>query len=271
MNAASWFVSALAMPAALALAAVGPVPAASAQEAPPGFVEPLDLVLADWSARALGRQADGYLAWVRGAGGDLRFEILAPADPGTEGPDGVGAPGDDEEARAALMARRGTGWTLVAGAGADPGVVAPWDREWRPAAAGLAALARAVAGAGPGGRSRLVLDGVGIVGGGRSSAAATGPGRQSPQRPAGTLRAALAERGRGGGGPGERLVVAGGPDGVVTVVSSRRPGALAIHPRPARKVAGDPAAVFVPWWPLSEVLAPAGGGAEAGTSARDPR
>lgn len=269
MTAAKALALPMALAFALAVAPPGPVRAASAAEAAPGLAEPLELVLAGWSARALGRQADGYLAWVRNGGGDLRLEILGPGGEGSEGAGGSTLR-DDDEALAALLARRGTGWTLVAGSGDNPGVVAPWDREWRPAPAGLAALARAVAGARPGSRSRLVLDGGDVAEAG-SGEARPGSGRPAGPRPAGTLRAALAERGRGGGGPGERLVVAGGPGGVVTIVSSRRPGALAVHPRPPRGVAGDPAAVFTPWWPLAELLSPAGGGTEAGTSAPDPR
>lgn len=234
---------------------------ASPEPAAPAPAVSLGLVLADWTAGAFGREAGGYLAWVEGPGGDLRVEVLEPGD-GAAPPAGAAAPAAsrDAEALAALLGRQGRGWTVVAGAGDEPGILAPWDREWRPAPPGLGRLARAVAAAAaaPGSRARLEL------------AAPAAPGRSEvgqgpPPGPAGGLRAVLVARGRGGGGPGERLAVEGRPDGAVLVTSSRRPGTLAIRPRPARSLAGDPAAVFLPWWPLGEVLSPAPG-SETGTS-----
>lgn len=236
---------------------------ASPDTAGPAPAVSLGLVLADWTAGAFGREAGGYLAWVEGPGGDLRVEVLEPGD-GAAPPAGAAAPAAarDAEALAALLGRQGRGWTVVAGAAGEPGILAPWDREWRPAPGGLGRLARAVAAAAaaPGSRARLVLE--------EPAAPDRGEAGQGPQPgPAGGLRAALVARGRGGGGPGERLVVDGRRDGAVRVTSSRRPGALGIRPRPALRFAGDPAAVFLPWWPLGEVLAPAPApGAETGTS-----
>jgi hypothetical protein len=131
---------------------------------------------------------------------------------------------------------------LVAGAGPDAGLLEPWGREWRPAPAGLADLARAVAAADPGRPRRLVL------------AAAPTTESGAPEPGATGLRAALVRRGRGGGGPGERVTVTRAAGGPVRVRSSRRPGALEVRPLASLAVAADPAAVCAPWWPLGEVL-----------------
>lgn len=210
--------------------------AAAAGSAPPPAAE-LQVVVADWRAAALGRAAEGLLCWVSGPGGDLRLDVLAPApDPAEPAPD---APGGRREA---LLWRRGRGWTLVAGGGADAGLLEPWGREWRPAPAGLAGLARAVATAAPGSPRRLVL----------AEAPTAEPG--APTAGAAGLRPALVQRGRGGGGPGERVTVARTAGGPVRVRSSRRPGVLEVRPLASLTVAADPAAVYAPWWPLGEVL-----------------
>lgn len=221
------------LPAALlavALTTLG-VPAAAAD---------LTLVVAEWQAGALGREAAGLLAWVTGPGAELRLDVLAPGEGG-----GPAAPADAEaDGRDALLWRQGRGWTLVAGAAGEPGVLEPWDREWRPAPAGLADLARAVAAAAPGRPRRLVVA--------EAVAAAAEPGGPAAAAPG--LRPALVRRGRGGGGPGERVSVTATSAGPVRVRSSRRPGRLEIRPVVSRRVAADPASVYVPWCPLGEVL-----------------
>ena len=220
--------------------------------------ETLLLVLADWRVEALGRQASGRAAWVTGPAGDLRVDLMvddAGADPG------AGAPAD-------LLARVGRGWTLVAGQG-DEGLYGAWDREWQAPPAGLAALARAVTdpawstAAGRSGSRRLVL------------AADPAASPEVGGTPVPAFRRAQARRGRGGGGPGERLTVSPmGMPGQLHVRSTRRPGRLEVLPTARRAALGVPAEVFLPWWPLAEVLGP---GASAtrepnpGTSGSGPR
>lgn len=197
----------------------------------------LALVVAEWRAGALGREATGLLAWVSGPGEELRLDVLAPGEGAAPAP-----AADDAGGRDALLWRQGRGWTLVAGSVGERGVLEPWDREWRPAPAGLADLARAVATAGPGHPRRLVV----------AEAAAAAP--DGPPAGAPGLREALVRRGRGGGGPGERVSVTATTAGPVRVRSSRRPGDLVVRPVAALRVAADPEAVYAPWWPLGEVL-----------------
>lgn len=216
------------LPAVLALVHFGAKPAPAAD---------LKLVVADWRAAAFGREAAGLLAWVSGPGGELRLDLLA-SEPGPQ----AAPAGATDDRREALLWRQGRGWTLVAGAGADAGLLEPWGREWRPAPPGLADLARAVAGAVPGRARGLAL----------AEAAVDDP--DATAAPGAGLRQALVRRGRGGGGPGERVTVGGGAGGLVRVRSSRRPGELEIRPNLSLAVAADPGAVYAPWWPLGEVL-----------------
>lgn len=214
---------------ALALATLA-VPVAAAD---------LALVVAEWRAGALGREATGLLAWVSGPGEELRLDVLAPDLAGGPAP----AAGDGQ-GRDALLWRQGRGWTFVAGAVGERGVLEPWDREWRQAPAGLADLARAVAAASPGHPRRLVVA--------EAAIATAEPGGPSVEAPG--PRAALVRRGRGGGGPGERVSVTATAHGPVRVRSSRRPGDLVISPVAALRVAAAPESVYAPWWPLGEVL-----------------
>jgi hypothetical protein len=207
--------------------------------AAPAVAADLALVVAEWRAGALGREATGLLAWVSGPGPELRLDVLAPREGGLPPQAGEDVDGCD-----ALLWRHGRGWTLVAGAAGEPGVLEPWDREWRPAPAGLADLARAVAAAAPGHPRRLVVA--------EAAAVTADPGGPTTAVPG--LRQALVRRGRGGGGPGERVSVTATTAGPVRVRSSRRPGALEIRPLAALRVAADPASVYAPWWPLGEVV-----------------
>lgn len=233
--------------AVLAVCAGGWAGAAAAEE--------LQLVLGSWQARALGREARGTLAWVTGPGPELRLEAAAASDEGGE----AGDP-------ATLWQRDGRGWTLVCGAPGEPGVLEPWGHPWRPAPAGLADLARAVALGKPGRPVRLVLAAADPADGSDPAA-----GDEPAAAPAG-LRTALARRGRGGGGPGERLAVSHLPGGRVRVTSTRRPGHLEIRALAAQAVAADPAEVYVPWWPLAEVLpGPLPGAPNSGTRGPDGR
>ncbi|MFO7610197.1 MAG: hypothetical protein R6X35_13595 [Candidatus Krumholzibacteriia bacterium] len=212
----------LALGAALALA-LGWATAAGAQ---PADTVAGTLQVAAWRGAFLGRGADGTVALLAGPDGTCRAEV-----------------GEGPVALASLLARQGRGWTLVLPAVGDA-VLQPWDREWRrlPAdlAAGLRAVAQAVADpAGGGPRRRHVLP---------------------PAGPSPGLRAALAARGRGRGGPGEVLTVVRRGDpaagGALAVRSSRRPGSLTITALRSLPVAYAPDEVFVPLWPLADLLDP---------------
>ncbi len=253
----AWLASAL-LGLVTAPATAGAQPGAPPDSSAEAGVEALILVLADWRVEALGRQAAGRAAWVTGPAGDLRVDLLvddADADPG------AGAPGD-------LLARAGRGWTLVTGQG-DEGLYGAWDREWQAPPAGLAALARAVTdpawstAAGRSGSRRLVL------------AADPADSPEVGGTPVPVFRRAQARRGRGGGGPGERLTVSPmGMPGQLHVRSTRRPGRLEVVPTARRAALGVPAEVFLPWWPLAEVLGPgtsATGEPNPGTSGSGPR
>lgn len=217
----------------------------------------LAFVLADWRAEALGREVGGVAGWVAGPGGALRLDLTVADDRAADPSPGTGE---------ALLARQGRGWTLVTGAGGD-GVYGAWDREWQAPPAGLSALALEVAalaaapGAGPARRTlRLDAD---PSAGSTATPKIEGPGRG--------FRRALVTRGRGGGGPGERVTVrAGAGDGRVRVRSSRRPGWLEVAPRERRTALGLAEEVFLPWYPLGEVLTFLSS-AEPGTSDSDRR
>lgn len=239
--------------AVLLLALLPAVPAraavAAAADTAATVPDTLTCVLADWSAGAFGSRAGGAAAWVLAPDGSLRVDLAVADDPP--------APGGTDR----LLARAGRGWTFVAG-GSGEGVYGAWDREWRSAPVGWTDLARAVAagaepGAGPVGR-RLVL-----------AAASPDTDPAGGPQPAG-FRPGLARRGRGGGGPGERVTVRPAADRSVRVTSSRRPGALVIRPRSRQEVRGVAAEVFLPWWALGEVLR-FPGRSGVGTSPDGPR
>jgi len=244
----------------LALLGTGGAGAAAAQNLPAGGDPPdpaapdtLSFVLADWRAEALGRQVAGTAGWVTDPGGALRLDLTVRDDRAAEPPPGTGE---------AVLARHGRGWTLVTGEGGD-GVYGAWDREWQAPPAGLSELAHQVAalsaapGAGP---SRRTL-----------TLAADPTATAAPERPGRDFRHAVVSRGRGGGGPGERVTVrTAAGDGRVLVRSSRRPGRLEVVPRERRIAVGVAAEVFLPWYPLGEVLTFLSV-ADPGTSAPDRR
>lgn len=210
---------------------------------------PMCLVVARWRAEAFGRVAAGRAAWVTAPDGSVRIDLALDDDrPGS--PDAAGDP----------LRQQGHGWTLVAGPGGD-GVYGAWDREWAVAPVGLTALVRQVVApaAAPSRPRAVVLE---------FDPAESVDGAPAPA----DLRRQLVQRGRGGGGPGERLTVRHDRQaGVCRVRSSRRPGALELRPEPARGVSGAVAEVFLPWWPLAEVITPVPDGAEPGTSGPNGR
>lgn len=212
-----------------------------------------DLYLASWQAGFRGHQAAGSIAWIADREGSLRVEISWRRAAG-------GAPPVDGDVTAlsALLRQVGDGWTVVLGP-RDEGTVQPWGREWRHATPALAALVRAVVaardpGCGRTGMARLVLDGPLLEGDGAD--------------PMSSWRRQMVARGRGRGATGEILHLegAGAPDRWLTVRSSRRPGRLRIAPPSSRAAAEPVPEVFLPLWPLADLLEflPA----EPGTSSR---
>ncbi len=243
----------------LALLGVGVSGPACAQD-PPAVAAPpaaaqdtLNFVLADWRAEALGRQVAGTAGWVADPGGALRLDLTVTDDRADEPSPGTGE---------AVLARLGRGWTLVTNPGGE-GVYGAWDREWQAPPAGLSELVSQVVAlsAAPGAvPSRRTLD-----------LAADPAATASMDRSARDFRRALVTRGRGGGGPGERVTVrVAAGDRMVLVRSSRRPGWLEIVPRERRTAVGMAEEVFLPWYPLGEVLTFLSA-AEPGTSPRDRR
>lgn len=200
----------------------------------------LRFVGADWRAVALGRQVAGAAGWVTAADGALRLDLT------------ITEPSDEPapEPGLALLARQGRGWTLITGAD-GAGLYGAWDREWQAPPTGLAELAfqvAALAGAQVAGAAPRTL----TLAADPAVASAVGAGGS---RAGGDFRQSLVTRGRGGGGPGERVSVRASADGGrVRVRSSRRPGWLEVLPRERRTALGAAAEVFLPWWPLGEVL-----------------
>jgi len=239
----------------LAIFGAWPVCAPAADEVPAAVVpDTLRFVRADWRAMALGRQVDGAAGWVIASDGTLRLDLTV-SDPMN---DAAPEPG------MALLARQGRGWTLITSAD-GAGVYGAWDREWQLPPAGLAELAFQIAALtasnGSGVSRTLTLAADPAV----ATAATAGVGRF------GSFRQGLVTRGRGGGGPGERVSVrASADDDRVRIRSSRRPGWLEVLPRERLTVVGKAAEVFLPWWPLGDVLTflP---GSQPGTSGPDRR
>jgi hypothetical protein len=224
----------------LALFTAWPVCAPAAVDLPAAEApDTLRFVLADWRAVALGRQVAGAAGWVTASGGPLRLDltIVEPTD------DSAREPG------VALLARQGRGWTLVTDA-CGVGVYGAWDREWEAPPAGLAELAFQVAAlTAPNGSARA-LGTLTLAADPVAAASAVGADRAG-----GGFRQGLVIRGRGGGGPGERVTVrTSADDGRVRVRSSRRPGWIEVLPRVRRTALGMADEVFLPWWPLGDVL-----------------
>jgi hypothetical protein len=230
------------------------------------------LQLARWSAAAFGHSAGGLLCWIEGADGSLRLELLTlPVGPVPDGACPGGGTGDVD--LQPVLVQDGEGWTLILGPDGQ-GTLNEWDREWRHAPAGLgqlvlAALAELQTGASGRTASRPLSNTYRP----RFRGAREGRGGNSPTRvveisglgdgvvaPAArrTLRGLLVERGRGLGGAGEivTMVRAAGDTGVscLRIRSSRRPGALLVGAPAARPVAAVPGEVFLPLWPLSDLL-----------------
>ncbi len=235
------------------------------------------LRFAGWRASFMGREEAGALCWLRSAEDRWRCEILAP-----------GEVGDD---RSLLLERAGEGWTLIR-ADVDVATVQGWRRPFRELDARVAgavgsvlaalddpgftpdvgcvarhagdAAARIPAGGRPAWFAaarkavpddvfRIDLPLLRAVGADSLAAAAVGDDRARSM-----VRSALESRARGRGAPVEtwtcaRLVNDGGAPRL-RLSSSRRPGSLVLELRGTLPVAYHPDDVFLPLWPLAEVL-----------------
>jgi len=176
----------------------------------------------------------------------------------------------DQKAMDALLHQRGDGWTVVAAQ--DHGV---FLQPWRDKIEELPALQRQ--------RLTALLE---LSAAGRDAIPALALcGAETHQRPprrrcsrlpwaarspandevyavtwpapvADGFRNALEERGRGRGAGGEVWSVTFAGEHAWRLTSSRRAGALQVKALPDRQVAYHPDEVFVPLWPLGELLSP---------------
>jgi hypothetical protein len=175
------------------------------------------LAVASWEGRAFAHRLVGTVAVLEGGDGSLRWEIATAPD----------------TTLAALLHRRGRGWTVILardGAGTRNG----WGDRWRPLEPDLgrvlAAATRSVLSAGPARRRIVVADN------------------------AGRLRPRLAARGRGRGGPGEVLELVGDNAGGTSLHSTRRPGSLHLSAWRRYHATYPARESFVPLWSLDELL-----------------
>lgn len=175
------------------------------------------LEVAAWEGSALARRVGGSVAVLAGRDGSLRWEIAQEPD----------------TSLVSLLERAGRGWTVIL-APDGAGTRNAWGQEWHPLESGLARFLAAA--------TRAVLDG------------GNGDRRVVVPEAKTGLRARLAARGRGRGGPGEILHVVRGPAGDAVVTSTRRPGRLQLSPWRRIDVRYPLRESFVPLWPLAELL-----------------
>jgi len=191
---------------------------AAANEVAPASDPAGELAVADWEGSVLARRVRGAVAVLAGGDGSLRWEIATAPD----------------TTLAALLARRGRGWTVVLGPNGQ-GTRNAWGEEWRglepDLARVLAAATRAALADGGSERRRVVLAG--------------------SQRP---LRDRLVRRGAGRGGSGEILHLEAEPGGGTVIHSTRRPGRLRLSSWRRHAVRYPARESFAPLWPLDELL-----------------
>ncbi|MCP4573177.1 MAG: hypothetical protein GY838_12540 [bacterium] len=175
-----------------------------------------ELAVADWEASLLSRSVRGVVAVLAGADGSLRWEIASVPD----------------TALAALLARDGRGWTVIAAPGGR-GTRNAWGQEWRALEPDLARI---------------------LVAGTEAALAGSAGRRVVVVEPVGDLRSRLVERGRGRGGPGEILRLRPEVGGGAALVSSRRPGTVRVSSWRRHRVRFPARESFTPLWPLAELL-----------------
>lgn len=175
-----------------------------------------ELALTGWEGSMLGRRIGGTVAVLVGVDGSLRWEIAAAPDTSlTE-----------------MLARRGRGWTVVAGPDGR-GTLNAWGEEWRTLEEDVARVLAAAT---------------------QAALAADVPRSVVVRGEAPTLRERLAQRGTGRGGPGETLRLAPAAAGATVMTSSRRPGSLRLDVWRRLPVRYPVRESFVPLWPLLELL-----------------
>lgn len=208
------------------------------------------LHVAGWTYGAWGRTYTGTACWLDEDDGRWRLEIA------------IGEP----RGLARLLAQHGEGWSVIT---VDPGrtYVQPWRDKIETLVPAEAARVQALVRLAEAGPDPTALSGLGVD---FRSAEAKRPPRLPwgesavpkadtvilswPTPETGDLRAALRTRGRGRGGAGEIWHVSALPEGGIRITSSRRAGALRVHPMPSRPANYDPDEVYVPLWPLGEVV-----------------
>jgi hypothetical protein len=225
---------------------------------------PNSLHFVHWDGSVFSWNREGVCSWVMDDQGNLRLEVLLT---------GVG---DFQTNLQQLMEWSGTrGWTVIS-SGDGGGTFSRWYEQWQELDPALDSWLRTFV-------SVFPLDEVGsdlpadvreITPGGRSL---TMPMfsvglRESRLRrfqitdfyrqprvgnsDGKNFRARLTRRGTGRGGSQTVLNVMGtlsGPTGLL-VTSSRSPGVLVLDRYCALPASFDPEAVFLPWWPLSDVI-----------------
>jgi hypothetical protein len=208
-----------------------------------------------YKAEALGHAAAGGAAWLVDDLGNLRLEIDRRE----------GAPVVSVDA---LLDQRGTGWTLIAPT-AGFGTANAWGEEWRRTPAGIAESVRLVAAAlaappvdAETGRSAPSTSRPWRAGRGLARVARHAVGElvasEPPRR--GGWRARQMSTAWGRGPSGEVLVLSwtpgtGGAAGALVARLSGRPGSVKLCKKDSYDVSYYDPEVFVPLWPLGEVLA----------------
>lgn len=173
-----------------------------------------------WHGSVLGRSESGSFLLLVDESGWVRLELGRG-----EGPD--------------PLRQQGEGWTVITDTDGG-GTRTPWGQEWRPLEADLARFLSVVA---------RELSPIPI--GGFATRTLVLPAAS----PTG-LRARMALRSRGRGGPGERVRMRGDGRRAVVITGSRRPGRLELETNSIRKVRYPRRETFVPLWSLADMFTP---------------
>lgn len=234
---------------------IGP---AAGQESP--SLQEQTLYFTSWEGNFLSWHRQGVAIWVTDSQGNLRFEIMLDAEDSYPG-----------NLHRILDWNGAQGWTVISVV-TGGGTFSRWNEEWQQLPAALDSWLRVVVAEASGGLNLPdhVRD---ITPGGRSVFLPffeNAPHRPTVKRlqlpglnaeennfqPPQTLRRQCSARGRGRGGREAVLNISESPsgDGSLRITSSHQPGS--IHLGPVRSMAAkfQPEEVFLPWWPLSEIL-----------------